>query len=160
MPDILMTVLNGANKRLKDMGDGTVAEVVYNANPNLTGDFGILYRSTSVGAGSIASLMSPATATVQTIKATAGRLIGIVIHNSAASLRSLKFYNAVSVNLGTTAAIFEIDIQAGSSLTFSFDGGIGFSTAISWAVTSGKGLSDTTSTGLALNDVSGLLVFA
>lgn len=160
MPDILMTVLNGANKRLKDMGDGTVAEVVYNGNSSLTGDIGILYRSTSVGAGSIASLMSPVTTTVQTIKASAGRLIGVVINNSATSLRSLKFYNSASVTLGTTAAIFEIDIPAASSLTFSFDGGIGFSTAISCAVTSGKGLSDTTSTGLAANDVSGVLIFA
>jgi hypothetical protein len=31
MSDILQTVLNGISKRLKDMGDGTYAEVVYNA---------------------------------------------------------------------------------------------------------------------------------
>ena len=32
MADIVMNVLSGVNKRLKDMGDGTVAEVVYTAN--------------------------------------------------------------------------------------------------------------------------------
>ncbi|HEX3754561.1 MAG TPA: hypothetical protein VHV26_05755, partial [Rhizomicrobium sp.] len=32
MSDILQPVLNGVSKRLKDMGDGTYAEVVYNVN--------------------------------------------------------------------------------------------------------------------------------
>jgi hypothetical protein len=32
MSDILQTILNGVAKRLKDMGDGSYAEVVYNAN--------------------------------------------------------------------------------------------------------------------------------
>ena len=32
MSDILQTILNGVSKRLKDMGDGSYAEVVYNAN--------------------------------------------------------------------------------------------------------------------------------
>ena len=32
MSDILQTILNGVSKRLKDMGDGSYAEVVYNIN--------------------------------------------------------------------------------------------------------------------------------
>jgi hypothetical protein len=37
MSDILQTVLNGVSKRLKDMGDGTYAEIVYNAGGSVGG---------------------------------------------------------------------------------------------------------------------------
>jgi hypothetical protein len=39
-------------------------------------------------------------------------------------------------------------------------GGIGFATAITFSVTSAKGLTDNTATGLAANDVSGFFAFA
>jgi hypothetical protein len=40
------------------------------------------------------------------------------------------------------------------------DGGLGFATAITYSVTSAKGLTDNTATGLAANDVSGFIAFA
>ena len=62
--------------------------------------------------------------------------------------------------LGTTSAAFEIDIPAGATVQFTFEGGIAFATAMTYSVTSAKGLTDNTATGLALNDVSGFFAFA
>jgi hypothetical protein len=132
------------------------------AGANLIGDIGVEYRANATGAASVASVMSPATPTATAAKAAAGRLLGVMLQNSAASLRSVKFWNALTsgVTLGTTAAVFEVDIPAGGSVFMGFEGGIGFATAISYAVTGAKGLTDITATGLAVNDVSGTLIYA
>jgi hypothetical protein len=60
--------------------------------------------------------------------------------------------------MGTTAAIFEWDIPPGGLLQFQLPGGIGFATAITYAVTGAKGLTDNTA--ITLNDVSGAFFFA
>jgi hypothetical protein len=126
------------------------------------GDVGVQYRANATGAASSSSVMSGATVVVTTIKASAGRLIGWYLQNSAAAVRSVKVFNVVagSVTLGTTAALFEIDIPAGGTAQLHFEGGIAFSTAMTFAVTSAKGLTDNTPTGLAVNDVSGFFAFA
>lgn len=130
------------------------------ASTNLVGDVGVEYRGNATGAALYSSVLSPATPVGTNIKAIAGRLVGISLQNSASTLRSVKFYNVTSVTMGTTAAVFEIDIPAGGSVSTVIEGGIGFSTAITWAVTAGKGLTDNTTTGLAANDVSGALFYA
>lgn len=125
------------------------------------GDVGQQYRANATGAASVLPVMSVGTAPVATtVKAAAGRLLGLVLHNSAAAVRSVKFWNALvaNVNIGTTPALFEIDIPAGEALTFKFEGGIGFATAITYTVTAAKGLLDTTAVGA--NEVTGVLVFA
>lgn len=76
-----------------------------------------------------------------------------------AGVRSLKLFNATSVTLGTTSAFFEIDIPAGGVAQLEFAGGLAFGTGIQWAVTSAKGLTDNTATGLAANDVSGFVAW-
>jgi len=126
------------------------------------GDVGVQYRANATGAASSSQVMSGATVVVTTIKASAGRLIGWYLQNSAAAVRSVKVFNVVagSVTLGTTAALFEIDIPAGGTAQLHFEGGIAFSTAMTFAVTSAKGLTDNTPTGLAVNDVSGFFAFA
>ena len=133
----------GVRVALKDIGNGQHARAVWIA-----------------GTEAAASVQSPATAAVATVKSTAGRIYGLVLQNSAAALRSVKFYDAASVTLGTTAAQFEIDIPAGGLVAITPDGGLGFANAIKWAVTSAKGLTDNTSSGLALNDVSGAIFYA
>lgn len=110
------------------------------------------------GAGSV-SVLSPATPAAATIKGSAGRLLGYQLQNSSASLRSVKLFNATAPTLGTTAAAFEIDLPAGAMVTFNLESGIGFANAITYSVTSAKGLTDNTSTGLAANDVSGAFFF-
>ena len=56
--------------------------------------------------------------------------------------------------------MIEIDIPAGQSVQFKLEGGLGFATGISYAVTAAKGLTDNTATGLAVNDVSGFATYA
>ena len=124
------------------------------------GDVGTIYRANNTGAASIVSILSPATPAVGTIKASAGRLVGWQLTNTSGGLRSVKIFNATAPTLGTTAAIFEIDIPAGQHVNVNLPGGIGFATAMTWSVTSAKGLTDNTSTGLAANDVSGSIFFA
>lgn len=127
---------------------------------NLIGDVGIQYRALGSGAASFVSVQSPATPAVATIKASATRLIGYYLQNSATTLRSVKIFNATAPTLGTTAASFEIDIPANGISQLHFEGGLSFLTASTYSVTSAKGLTDNTATGLALNDVSGFIAFA
>ena len=130
------------------------------AGSNTIGDVGVQYRASNTGAASFVSVLSPATPAAATIKASTGRMIGYYLQNSATGLRSVKVFNATAPTLGTTAASFEIDIPAGGSATFRNEGGIGFSTAMTYSVTSAKGLNDNTATGLAANDVSGYFLYA
>lgn len=132
------------------------------AGTNAIGDVGVQVRANATGAASVLSVLSPATPAATVCKASAGRLLAISLQNSAAAIRSVKFWNTAqgSVTLGTTAAIFEVDIPAGGNVNVNFgDYGIGFATAITYAVTGAKGLTDNTGS-LAANDVSGILVYA
>lgn len=131
------------------------------ASTVLAGDVGQQYRANATGAASVVPVMSPAAPAVTGAKAAAGRLLGLHLQNSAAALRSVKFFNALPANVtfGTTVAVFEVDIPPGGSVDFTFEGGVSFSTAITYAVTTAKGLTDTTSGGSA-NDVSGFIAFA
>jgi hypothetical protein len=126
------------------------------------GDVGVQYRATNTGAATSLAVQSPATPAATTIKATAGRLIGYYLQNSSTGIRSVKVFNVVagSVVLGTTSAAFAIDLPANGIAQLHFEGGIAFSTAMTYSVSSAKGLTDNTATGLAANDVSGFFAFA
>lgn len=138
---------------------GTNAALV--AGTAAIGDVGMQYRTNATGGASVVSVISPATPAAATVKGSAGRLIGWQLQNSSAGVRSVKLFNATAPTLGTTAAIFEIDIPAGGRAEMNLPGGIGaFGTACTYSVTSAKGLTDNTATGLALGDVSGSIFFA
>lgn len=139
-----------------NIGTGSIA-----AGTNAIGDVGQQYRASATGGASFVAVMSPATPAATVCKASAGRLLGFQLQNSSAAIRSVKFWNTAqgSVTLGTTAALFEVDIPAGGRAEFTLEGGIGFATAITYAVTGAKGLTDNTGT-LGVNDVSGALYFA
>ena len=132
------------------------------AGATLIGDIGVQYRGNATGAAMVAAVMSPVIPAATAAKAVAGRLLGVVLQNSATALRSVKFWNALTsgVTLGTTPALFELDLPAGANVYMAFEGGIGFSTALTYAVTAAKGLSDNSPAGLVLNDVSGTLIYA
>ena len=125
----------------------------------LIGDVGQQYRATATGAAAIFAMMSPATPVATAIKASPGRVIGYDFQNSAATLRSFKCANiaAGSVVLGTTAGVFEVDIPAGIRASHSFEGGLGFTTAITCWVTGAKGLTDNTA--ITVNDVTGFIAY-
>lgn len=138
-----------------NIGTGSIA-----AGTNAIGDVGVQYRANATGAASVASVISLATTATTSVKATAGRLLGFDLVNTAAALRSVKVFNVVTPTMGTTSAVFEIDIPAGQRVTVQYPGGLAFGTAIVYAVTSAKGLQDNTNTGLAAGDVSGHIAFA
>jgi len=138
-----------------NIGTGSIA-----AGTNAIGDVGVQYRANATGAASIASVLSLGTTATTSVKAAAGRLLGFDLVNTSAGLRSVKIFNVASPTMGTTAAVFEIDLPASGRVSINYPGGIGFSTAIVYAVTSAKGLTDNTATGLAANDVSGHIAFA
>lgn len=139
---------------------GTNALGSLTASSAVVGDVGLIYRTSATNAALASSILSPATPAVGTIKVSAGRLVGWTLTNNAAALRSVKFFNATAPTLGTTAAVYEIDIPAGGMTSIWSDIGVGFSTAMTWSVTIAKGLTDNTSTGLAANDVSGVIFYA
>lgn len=130
------------------------------AGTNAIGDVGVQYRASATGAATPLAVQSLSTTAATSIKATAGRLIGWQLQNSSAGLRSVKVFAVNAPTMGTTAASFEIDIPAGGRSEVNLPGGIGYGTAHSYAVTSAKGLTDNTATGLAANDVSGAFYFA
>jgi len=133
---------------------------IWQATQPVSGNVGLQYGANATGAASFVSVQSPATPAAATVKASAGRLVALYLQNSAASLRSVKVFNATAPTLGTTAAAFTVDIPAGGIAQLEIPGGLAFSTAMTYSVTSAKGLTDNTATGLALNDVSGFLAFA
>lgn len=141
--------------------DGVRSAVNVNAgSSNLIGDVGQQYRANATGAASTVSVLSPATPAAATVKGSAGRLLGFCLQNSSAGVRSVKLFNATAPTLGTTSAAFEIDIPANGIVSQTFEGGLAFTTACTYSVTSAKGLTDNTATGLAANDVSGFFAFA
>lgn len=90
-----------------------------------------------------------------------GRLVGAELVNNATAVRWLKVFNATAVTMGTTSALLDIPIPGnGGRLSFNVLTGIaGFGTGIMIAVTAARGLTDNTTTGLALGDVSGMVLF-
>lgn len=149
--------INPSSQVIMDIG--SMISAATPAGANVIGDVGIQYRANAAGAASPASILSPATPAGASIKASAGRVVGYHFQNSSAALRSVKFFNATSVTMGTTSALFEIDIPAGGQAFMHQPGGVGFSTGIMWAVTGGKGLKDNTGS-LGASDVSGVVMFA
>lgn len=155
-----ITAGRGQNIAGQALGVNVVTVPALAAGTNAIGDVGVQYRANATGAASTVSVLSPATPAVATVKASAGRMVGYYLQNSSAGVRSVKIFNATAPTLGTTAAVFEIDIPANGVVNQSIEGGIGFSTAITYSVTSAKGLTDNTATGLAANDVSGFIAYA
>ncbi len=136
-----------------NIGTGSIA-----AGTAAIGDVGVQYRASATGAASPTNLNSPATPAVQTIKASAGRLLGLVLTNTGAATRFLKVFNATAPTLGTSAAILDIAIPANQCLEVHLEGGIAFATAITCAVTGGRGVTDNTA--IAAGDVTGFALAA
>lgn len=124
------------------------------------GDVGIQYRANATGAATLTNINSPATPAAQQIKGGAGRLVSVVMTNTAASARWLKIFNLLqaSVTPGVTAALAEVGIGAGQTIEWSLEGGAGFSTGITIMVTGGQGL--TNNTAITAGDVTGITLHA
>jgi hypothetical protein len=135
---------------------GTVTSI--SAGTNAIGDVGVQYRASATGAGTATNIASPATPASQAIKATAGRLLGICLNNSNATTRYFKVFNVATATLGTTSAVLDIALPQNTPVIIKFEGGISFATAISCAVTGGRGV--TNNAAITLDDVTGFTVHA
>jgi hypothetical protein len=135
-----------------NIGTGSIA-----AGTAAIGDVGIQYRASATGAGTPTVLNSPATPAVQTIKGSAGRLVGYHLINTG-TLKFLKVFNIVSPTLGTSSATLDIPLPQNVNVTVSFGGGIAFGTAITCAITGARGLTDNTA--ITANEVTGYTLHA
>lgn len=136
-----------------NIGTGALA-----AGANAIGDVGVQYRANATGAGTPTNINSPATPAVQTIKGSAGRLLGFLLLNTNASARFFKVFNVVSPTLGTTSATLDVALPTNVPVFVRLEGGIAFSTAITCAVTGARGLTDNTA--ITGNEVTGFTVHA
>lgn len=132
--------------------------VTAGAGTNAIGDVGIQYRASATGAGTPTIINSPATPAVQTIKGSAGRLLGVVLNNTNATARFFKVFNATAPTLGTTAAVLDIALPQNQPVVITFEGGIGFATAITCAVTGARGA--TNNSAITVDDVTGFTLHA
>lgn len=109
--------------------------------------------STSGGA-SYNNAIAPATPAVTTVKSSAGNLYGCVCFNNTANPVYLKFFDAASVTLGTTAASFQFMIPGntgGAGFVIPLPIPRSFANAIKYAVTGG--ISTTDNTAISANAV-------
>jgi hypothetical protein len=137
-----------------NIGTGALA-----AGTNAIGDIGIQYRGSSTGAGTVTNLNCPATPAAQNVKATAGRLIGFYLVNTNTTIRWLKVFNASAPTLASTAAVMRVPLPQNQPVYVSFDGGMAFSSAITFAISSTGALTDATGA-VTLDDVTGFAVWA
>lgn len=136
----------------------TVANATIAAGTAAIGDVGVQYRASATGAGTVTNINSPATPAGQTIKGSAGRLLGMTVSNTNAAVRYMKIFNATAVTPGTTSALTEFAIPPNQTVTFRFEGGMAFATGIMIMVTAAQGL--TNNGAVTGNEVNGFTVHA
>jgi hypothetical protein len=138
-----------------NIGTGSIA-----AGTNAIGDVGLQARGNATGAPTGFSINSPATPIGQIVKAGAGRMFSLQLSNANAASRYLKVFNATSVTMGTTSALFEIEIPPGRiPVSVSIPLAVGLTTGIAIAITGARGLTDNTTITTA-NEVTGFGTFA
>lgn len=83
--------------------------------------------------------------TEEDVKTSPGVVYGYYFYNANAALRYLKFYNATAANVtvGTTAPVMTLPLPPTTAGHVTFAEGIGFSTAITVAATTGLADADT-----------------
>lgn len=129
------------------------------AGTTLIGDVGLQVRANATGAPTPFNINSPATPAGQIVKASAGRLFSLQLSNSNASARFLKVFNSTTVTMGTTSALYEIELPPNRvpvSVTLPLSAGA--TTGLAIAITGARGLLDNTA--ITANDVTGFGTFA
>lgn len=91
--------------------------------------------------------VSAASTNATSLKASAGTLYALVVTNTNAAVRYLKFYNkASSPTVGSDTPVLTFAIPgntAGAGFAINFDPGVHFGTGIAYAITTGAADSDT-----------------
>jgi hypothetical protein len=129
------------------------------AGTGLTNDVGIQYRASATGGATVAKVLSAASTNANSVKATAGRVVGYHLTNTTAAIKYFRLYNlAVAPTVGTSSPLSVIPISANSTAIVSHPGGIAFATGIAYAITGAA--ADLDATAIAANDVVGSLFYA
>lgn len=137
MADVLREIFGQIDKRYRDMGDGSYAEVVS------------LALAAAGGADTFRSI--DLDESEEQVKGSGGVLYGGIVLNMSASVRYMKFYDApaAAVTVGTTTPLMTIPIPTngdtnGSGWTPTLPiCGVGFDNGITVAVTTGLADNDT-----------------
>jgi hypothetical protein len=109
---------------------------------NVIGSVTTGYATT--GAGALRSHLVAAGSTNATVvKASAGRLLGVDVTNTAATVRYLKFHNQTTAPTAGTGVVRTIGIPAGTSRWINMDGGEAFTTGIGFTTVTGSADADT-----------------
>jgi hypothetical protein len=128
------------------------------ANSAFAGDFAIAYRGSSTNAASGAHIVSAATTNATIVKASGGRVLGAFLANTTASWKFVKLHNQATLPTAGTGIVRTIPIPPNGFASFSFEGGIAFTTGIGLTIVTGSADSDATA--VAAGDVVGELIFA
>jgi hypothetical protein len=104
-----------------------------------------LAPATTQGFSTYSTLVAAATTNATSVKASAGTIGFLSIHNNKASVIYLKIFNKASApTMGTDTPVFNFGIPAGQTFSLYPAMGIRLSTGIAFAVTGGQALLDTT----------------
>jgi hypothetical protein len=132
-------------------------------NASLTVIPGLNLSSLAVAAGSTSSFVkSAATTNATSLKASAGNVFSIYLINNSAAVKYFKLYNKASApTVGTDTPVAVVGIPATGN-NFVMDGStwapLRFSTGIAYAITGA--VTDADTTAVAVNDVSGWVIWA
>lgn len=123
------------------------------------GNAAVRVLTSALGGHTTGRVMSAATTNATSLKASSGNVYGIHLHNSGAAAVFFKLYNlAVAPTVGTSTPVTTISLSAGQRVDFDNVTGMAFSTGIAYAIT--NLVADTDTTAVALNQVTGHLLYA
>jgi hypothetical protein len=137
-----------------NIGTGSLA-----AGTNLVGDVGLQVRANATGASSFSNVVSAATTNAQSIKGSAGRVLGWSFVNNATAVRYVKLHNIATAPTAGAGVVSTIPIPPNGGVSnVTLGQGMGFGTGIGMTIVTGAAATDATS--VAAADVVGTLFFA
>lgn len=137
-----------------NIGTGSLA-----AGTNAIGDVGVQYRANATGAATGSNVVAAASVNATVLKASPGRLVGMVLVNNATSVRYIKFHNQTTTPTAGTGVVQTYPVPPnGGVLAIQFPGGIAFGTGIAYTMVTGAAAADATA--VAANDLVGTIAWA
>ena len=142
---------NNVDRQVAVIGDDTTYAArakVANAEPGST-DYALVTRRACTGASAY-HVVAAASTNAANIKASAGRVTGWVIFNSADYPVYIKFHNTAGTPTAGSGVVYTIGVQSGTQIVFDDDDGIAFSTGIGISIT--KLIADADTTAILASD--------
>lgn len=116
----------------------------------------------STGGATIGKVLSAASTNATNLKASAGKIFGFALLNTNAAVRYLHLYNKASApTVGTDVPVATFALPgnaAGAGVVVPTEVGAAFATGISYSLTTGA--ADTDNTAVALNEITGWILYA